>query len=82
MVSKWHYALGLGETEGMGVGAVVTSVITSPTVMTVPSCGAVPNRVLGLDLFAEVALMGEWEGSGRMAGRHVVVVVLWHGVPL
>ena len=65
----------------MGVVAVFAEVVVSPAVVAVPSCRTVPDRVLGLELVAEAAAVGEWSGSGGATGLGIVVVVLGHGVP-
>ena len=48
----------------MGVIAIFTKVVAPLAVVAVFSCGAVPNRVSGLELFAKAAAMGEWGGLG------------------
>ena len=48
----------------MGVVAVFAKVVTSLAVVAILSCGTVPNRVSGLELFAEAAAVGEWSGLG------------------
>ena len=57
-------ALRLRETNGVRVVAVLTEMVASPAVVTVPPGGAVPNCVLGLKLAADAAAVGEWGGSG------------------
>ena len=61
-MSERDYALRLREANGVGVVAVFAEVVTSPAVVTVPSGGAVPNRVFGLELMAKAAAVGEWSG--------------------
>ena len=56
-------ALRLRETNGMGVVAVFAEVVASTAVMTILPGRTVPNRVLGLELTAEAAAVGEWSGS-------------------
>ena len=59
-MSKGYHTFRLGEAEGMQVGALVTSVVTSLAIMTVLAGGAVPDSVPRMDLSAEMASMGEW----------------------
>lgn len=66
-MSKWDYTLGFSETQGMGIGAVVVSVVVSLAVETVFAYGAIPNRVSGMKLFAESTPMREWEGLSGTA---------------
>ena len=80
-VSEWNYALRLREADGVGVVAVFTEVVASLAVVTVQSCRACPDRVLGLELTTEAAVVGEWSGPGRTTGLSIVVMVLRHGVP-
>ena len=66
----------------MGVGAVVASVVACFTVMTVLACQAVPDGVSGVDLFAEATSMGEWKGSGGATSWCILVMILWHSIPM
>ena len=75
------YALGLRETERMGVRAGVVFVVMSLAVVTVGASWTVPDGVSGVELFAKAAAMREWEGSLGTAGWHFFIVVLGHGVP-
>ena len=61
-MSEWDYTLRLGETEGVRVEAIVVSVVASLAVETIFACGAVPDSVIRLKLFAELTPMREWEG--------------------
>ena len=63
-MSERDNALRLCETNGVGVVAVFTEVVASLAVVTVPPGRAVPNCVLGLELTAEAAAVGEWSGPG------------------
>ena len=81
-MSKGDHTLGFSETDGMGVGTIVVSVIASFAVEAVLACRAFPNSMFGLELSTEAATMGEWEGTTGTAGRCLFVVVLRHSVPL
>ena len=59
VMSERYHALGLGDTKGMWVRTVIASMVMPLAVMTVLVGWAVPDRVLGLDLFAEATAMGE-----------------------
>ena len=80
-MSERDDALQLREAKGVGIVAVFAEVVVSTAVMTIPPGRTVPDRVLGLELMAEAAAVGEWSGSRRATSLRVVVVVLWHGVP-
>ena len=62
-MSEGNNALRLREAEGVGVVAVLAEMVASPAVVTILSGQAVPDRVLGLELTAEAAAVGEWSGS-------------------
>ena len=80
-MSEGDYALRLGETEGVWVVAVFAGVVTAPAIVAIPSCWTVPNRVSGLALSADAAVVWERGGSGGAACLCVVVMILWHSVP-
>lgn len=80
-MGEGDHALGFGETEGVGVGAIVVSMVVSLAIVTVFTSGAVPHSVFGLELFAEATAVGEWEGFIGAAGRGIVIMVLGHGEP-
>ena len=61
-MSKWDHALRLGETDGVGVVAVLAEVVTSTAVVTVLASRTIPDRVLGLELSTEAAAMGKRSG--------------------
>ena len=82
VMSERNYTLRLGKTEGVRVGAVVMSVVTSLAVEAVFLCRAIPNGVIGMKLFAESTPMREWEGSSGMTSLRIVIIILWHGMPL
>ena len=65
----------------MWVGAVVVSVVASFTIEAVLACWAFPNGMFGLELSAETAAMGEWEGTTGTASGCFLVVILGHSVP-
>ena len=75
------YALGLCETKRVRVRASVVFVVVSLAVVTIGANWAFPDSVGGVELFAKVAAVREWEGSAGMAGWHFFIVVLRHGVP-
>ena len=54
-VGERNHALGLGEAEGVGVRAVIVSVVTPLAVVAVLACWAIPDGVSRVELFAEVA---------------------------
>ena len=81
-MSEGDHALRLRETKRVRVGANIVFVVTSLTVVTIGASWAFPDGVGGVELFAKVAAMREWEGSLGTAGWHFFVVVLGHGVPL
>ena len=53
----------------MGVQAIVVSVVASLAVVAVLVCGAIPDSVVQLKLFAKMAPVWEGEGFGGMASR-------------
>ena len=66
----------------MGIGAVVVGMVTSFTVVTVFSGGAVPDSVSGVELFTKSTAVREWERASGAAGRCFLIVVLGLGRPL
>ena len=65
----------------MGVVAVVAGVVAPLAVVAILACRAIPDHVLGLELFAETVAMREWDGFGGAASLGIIIVVLWHGMP-
>ena len=82
MVGERNHTLGLGGAEGVGVRAVIVSVVAPLAVVAVLACWAIPDSVSRVELFAEVAPVREGEGLSGVTSLHVVVMILWHGVPL
>lgn len=66
----------------MGVRAVVVGMVMCFTIVAVLACGAVPNGVSGVKLFAEVAPVGEWQGFSGMTSLCIVIMILRHCVSL
>ena len=67
-MSEWDHTLRLGEAEGVGVRAVVVSMVVPLAVVTVLACRAVPDSMLRLELFAEATAVGELEGFSGLTG--------------
>ena len=63
-MGKGDNALRLCETNGVGVVAVFTEVLAPSAVVTILPGWTVPNRVSGLKLMTEAAVVGEWSGPG------------------
>ena len=82
MVGEGNHTLRFGEAERVGVRAVFVGVVVPLTVVAVFTCGAVPDSMSGMELFAETTSVWKGEGSSGATGWHVVVVVLWHDAPL
>ena len=62
-MSERDDALRLREAKGVGVVAVLTTMVASPTIVTVLACWTVPDRVSGLKLTTDAAAVGEGGGS-------------------
>ena len=80
-MGKGNYALGLGETDRVGVRASVVFVVAPLAVVTISANWTFPDGVGGVKLFAKAAAVREWEGSSGAAGWHLFIVVLGIGVP-
>ena len=80
-VSEGDHTLGFCETEGVGIRAVIVFVVSPLTVVAVLADWTVPDSVGGMELFAEAAVVREWKGSLRAAGRRFFAVILGHSVP-
>ena len=81
-MSEWDYALRLGEAEGVRIGAIVVSVVVSFTIEAVFACRAIPDGVVRVQLLTKLTPMGEWEGFSGMTSLCIIVMILWHGIPL
>ena len=81
-MSKQDYTLRFGKTKRVGVEAVVVSVVVPLAVEAVFARRAIPYGVIGMKLLAELTPMREWEGPSGTASLRVVVMILWHGIPL
>ena len=80
-MGKGNYALRLDKTERVGVGAIVVGVVAPPAVVTVLANWAVPDGVGRMELSTEATAVWEGKGSSRSAGRHFLVMILWHSEP-
>ena len=80
-MGEGNYALRLGKTKRVGVGASVVGVVASLAVVTVLANRAVPDGVGRVELFTEATAVWEGKGSSRSASRHFLVMILWHGKP-
>ena len=81
-VGEGDYALQLGKAEGVGIRAVIVSMVIPLAVVTIFTCRAIPDGVGRVELFAEMTSVWKREGFSRAAGLCIIIVVLWHGVPL
>ena len=72
----------LGEAQGVGIGAIVVGMVACFTVVAVLAHWAIPDGMSGVKLFAKVAPMQEWEGFSGTTGLPVIVMILWHSIPL
>ena len=59
-MGKWDHAFRLSEAEGVGVGAVVVCVVMCFAIVAVLACWAVPDSMIGMNLFAEAAPVRKW----------------------
>ena len=66
----------------MRVGAVVMSVVVSFAIETVFPCWAIPDSVIGVELLTKSTPMREWKGSSGTTSLCIVIMILWHGIPL
>ena len=80
-MSEGDHTLRLHKAEGVRIGAVVVFMVVPLAVVAVLVCWAVPDSVGRMELFAEVTVVREGEGSIGVAGRRVVIVILWRGEP-
>ena len=71
----------LREADGMWVGALIVSVVSSFAVETVLAGRTFPNSMFGLELSTEAAAVGEREGTTGAASRCFLVVILGHSMP-